>query len=462
MNKHIRLLALALIPLTLGACETSKTTSSESSVSSVSEITSTSTSEISVPSSTSTSEFTSAPTSSTSSETPTSSSTSSSTTSEPQPIEVHIGSFHEANYWDETIQAMIKYALGDSWEKFPSFIAPSYDASLTEEQVSTTESIVVVEVACYGVNPNSCTRLYKEKMEQYGYELSSLGNYGYQMIDYTSDLFLMFGINDEAAEPYFLISAYKQQTRDDQWASEFVNLYSDMEMPVCNAHAYNTSYDSNKDTLTVMAMFVDKSTALSHYRNALVKVGFTVQSTDSYGITTLIDSTGYLTVQLYMTYGDYECDALYITFTNLWPTVPIASFIGAQHFPKLNSQTAQYDGYSYVDSKGNGVDADYTLCLYYKNASSTDYGTYINQLVKIGMSKSENVVHSDNDTFSTELSMVTGGLSIEVDVFYRASVNMICIVIYQATIVNNQETKPHYEKTIIIYCDSRRTCDLRL
>ena len=447
MNKNIRLLALALIPLTLGACDMYKSTSSVSSdVSSVSEITSSTTtsSETSV---SSTSEYV---TSSTTSEI-TSSSSSSSSTSEPQPIEVKVGSFHEATYWDETIKEMIKFALGDSSDKFPEFIAPSYDASLREEAVSQTESVVVVDVACYGVNPNSCVRLFKEKMKAYGYTLSSLGNYGYQMIDYTSDLFMMFEINEESSDPYFLISAYKQQTRDNEWATSFVNLYADMNVPVCTAPAYNTSYDSSKDTLTVYAMFIDKSTALSTYRNALVRAGFTVTGTDSYGVTTLIDSTGYLTVQLYLTYGDYECDALYINFTNLWPTVPIASFIGAQGFPKLNSVTASYDGYTYVDTKGNNNDADYALCLYYKNASSTDYGTYINQLVNVGMQKGENTVYEDNDTFANDLTLLTSeGLSIHVKVLYRASINMLCIAIYQATTVNNQETKSYMKKQLFL------------
>lgn len=445
MNKHIRLLALALIPLTLGACNQNKITS-ESSVetsitSSVEESTPSSSSSESLTSitsssssSTSMSSTTSAP--STSSQEPISSSSSSSTsTSDPNEIHnVEIGDLYVTHYWDATIKDMIQRALGDSWNKVPEFVAPSYDAQLVIDQ-STGKDVLVVEVACYGVNPNSCVRIFRERMEELGYTLSSLGNYGYQMVDYTTDLFLSYQICDEDNDPYFLISAFKQVSREAEWATDFVNLYADMNIPVCEAPCYNTSYDSNKDTLTVFALFVDKSTALNTYATKLCRNGFTVKNTDSYGITTLIDDSGYLTVQLYLTYGDYDCDALYISFTNIWPTIPIASFIGAQGFPKLNSYTAIYDGYSYIDPVGQGNDADITLCIYYKNASSTDFGGYVTQLTNVGMTKGEMIAYSDNDTFAVPMTYVGGGMSVKVNVMYRASKNMICVVIYQAIII---------------------------
>ena len=444
MNKHLRLLALALIPLTLGACETNKTTSESSSVSSItfsvvesSSTTSSSETTTSITSSSSSLVPTSTSSSSTTSAEPISSSSSSSATStyDPNVVKnVEIDQLYETHYWDATIKDMIQRAIGDSSSKFPEFVAPSYDALLKYDE-SIGKDVLVIEVACYGVNPNSCIRLYKEKMEQYGYTLSSLGNYGYQMVDYTTDLFLNFEICDSDSNPYFLISAFKLVSREKEWATEFVNLYADMVIPACEAPCYNTSYDSSKDTLTVFALFVDKSTALNSYATKLCKNGFTVQSTDQYGVTTLIDDSGYLTVQLYLTYGDYDCDALYINFVNIWPTVGIASFIGAQGFPKLNSYTAIYDGYTYIDPVGQGKEEDYTLCIYYKNASSTDFGGYVSQLTNVGMSKGEMITYSDNDTYAVPMTYVGGGMSIKVNVMYRASMNMICVVIYQAIII---------------------------
>ena len=444
MNKHLRLLALALIPLTLGACETNKITSESSSASSITSTVVESTSTVS------SSETTSSITSSSSSLVPTSISSSSTTSAEPISSSsssshtstydpnvvknVEIGKLYITHYWDATIKDMIQRAIGDSSSKFPEFIAPSYDAVLDYND-SIGKDVLTIEIACYGVNPNSCVRLYKEKMEQYGYILSSLGNYGYQMVDYTTDLFLNFEVCDEERNPYFLLTAFKKVSRQKDWATEFVNLYADMSVPVCEAPSYDTTYDSNKDTLTVLALFIDRSTALNSYATKLCRNGFTVQSTDAYGITTLIDDSGYLTVQLYLAYGDYDCDALYINFVNKWPTVGIASFIGAQGFPKLDSHTAIYDGYSYIDPVGQGKEEDYTLCIYYKNASSTDFGGYVTQLTSVGMNKGEMITYSDNNTYAVPMTYVGGGMSVKVDVMYRSSTNMICVVIYQATII---------------------------
>lgn len=449
MRKHIRLLALALVPLMVVACQkpntSSEVSSSDSSIiSSLEESTSSTTSgESSVTSSTlSSSSSTSSSVSSTSSsssssissssEIPSSNSSSSSQPHVMTPEEIEFDEIYTAHYWDETIKSVAKRALGDSWNKVPEFIAPSYNTMLKKEAKDGQE-VIVMEVACYGVNPKSCTRLYQEKLEGNGFIISAMDgfSYGYQMEDYYYDLFVSYEVIEDK-DPYFLISAFIKKDREETWAKEFVNLYTGMDLPAFEAQCYTTNYDSQRDTLHIYAMFVDRQTAVTTYVNQLVKEGFIVKSTDNYGVTTLIDEEGYLTIQLYMTVGDYNCDALYIILNNSWPNVYIASFIGATSFPKLESDTALYDGYAFVDSVGQGLDKDITLCLYYKQASSVDFGGYVTQLTNIGMSKGDMISYEDNDTYAVLMTYVGGGMSIKVNVMYRTSMNMICIVIYQA------------------------------
>ena len=159
MRKHIRLFALALVPLMVVACQKPNTSSeisgSESSIISSSEesvTTSSTTSEVSTSSSSSIVSSTSSSSSSTSSSSissstssapsstsiPSSSSSSSSSTSSEKPAmtpeDVKLGELYVAHYWDETIKSVAKRALGDSWEKVPEFIAPSYDTCLLWHQ----------------------------------------------------------------------------------------------------------------------------------------------------------------------------------------------------------------------------------------------------------------------------------------------------------------------------------------
>ncbi len=432
MKKHFAILTATLLAMTLGACNTTGTSTSVST----SITTSTSTSSVEV--STSSDISSSLTTSSTSSSISSSSSSVSSTSSGPK--EVQIGEFYESRTWDESIVNMTKTVLGDYWEKVPVFLATRYEAYMNFND----GGVLTFQIRCFGVNGSSATRLYKEKMTEYGYYFSAESNYGYQMVDYYSDLFLAYAYEDlddlTIGTPFFVIQANIQQTREVAWNNVIVDLYTDITgVPACPAESYSTSYDNSKDTLTVFALFVDRNTVMSKYINELYKVGFTVKSTDQYGVTTLIDASGYLTVQLYLTYGDYDCDALYIIFVNIWPSVPIASFTNLAQFPRLTSDTALYDGYTYIDPVGNNNEKDFTLCIYYKSASTTDYENYVSSVINLGFTKGE-VETTETGIISTYLTAhvpfsETEVLNVTVRVLYQISSNMICIVFYQANVM---------------------------
>ena len=431
MKKHFAFLTATLLAMTLGACNTTGTSTS------VSTSITTSTSTSSVEASTS-SDISSSLTTSSISSSISSSSSSASTSSAPK--EVQIGEFYESRTWDESIVNMTKTVLGDYWEKVPVFLATRYEAYMNFND----GGILTFQIRCFGVNGSSATRLYKEKMTEYGYYFSAESNYGYQMVDYYSDLFLAYAYEDlddlTIGTPFFVIQANIQQTREVAWNSVIVDLYTDITgVPACPAESYSTSYDNSKDTLTVFALFVDKNTVMSKYINELYKVGFTVKSTDQYGVTTLIDASGYLTVQLYLTYGDYDCDALYINFVNVWPSVPIASFTNLAQFPRLTSDTALYDGYTYIDPVGNNNEKDFALCVYYKSASTTDYENYISSVINLGFTKGQ-VETSETGIISTYLTArvpysETETANVTVRVLYQLSSNMICIVFYQANVM---------------------------
>ena len=350
MKKHFAFLTATLLAMTLGACNTTGTSTSVST----SIITSTSTSSVEASTSSDISSYLT-----TSSISSSISSSSSSTSSGPK--EVQIGEYYESYSWDLTIKNMTKTVLGDLWEKVPEFTATRYEAVMG---YADQNGPLTFQITCYGANASSAVRLYKERMEAYGYYFSAENNYGYQMVDYYNDLFLAYNVVSENVEvPYFVIQANIQQTRESEWNSAIVDLYADTTgIPSCPAMSYETLYDNTKDTLSVMANFVDRTTVVTKYMSELSKVGFTATSIDTTDITTLVDSTGFLTVTLYLTYGVYDCDALYINFVNVWPSVGIASFTSLTQFPRLVSDTAKYDGYTYMDV-GSEYIHDYRICI---------------------------------------------------------------------------------------------------
>lgn len=436
MKKHFAFLTATLLAVSLSACNGTGS-STGGNTSSASDIT-TSSSVIESSSSDEVTSSSSINSVSSSSSSISSSSSSSSTSSAETPKDVKIGEVYTSNYWDLTIKNMTKTVLGDLWEKVPEFTTTRYEAVMGYAEQNAP---LTIQIKCYGANASSAVRLYKERMEALGYYFSAENNYGYQMVDYYSDLFLAYSLVTENTEvPYFVIQSNVQQTREVAWNNVIVDLYTDITgVPACPAESYSTSYDNTKDTLTVFALFVDKNTVMSKYINELYKVGFTVKSTDQYGVTTLIDASGYLTVQLYLTYGDYDCDALYINFVNIWPSVPIASFTNLAQFPRLTSDTALYDGYTYIDPVGNNNEKDFTLCIYYKSASTTDYENYVGSVINLGFTKGE-VETTETGIISTYLNAhvpfsETEVLNVTVRVLYQISSNMICIVFYQANVM---------------------------
>ena len=435
MKKHFAFLTATLLAVSLSACNTTgssaggNTSSASDTTTSSSFIESSSSDEV-----TSSSSINSV---SSSSSSISSSSSSSSSSSVETPKDVQIGEVYKTNVWDITVKNMTKTVLGDLWEKIPEFTSQRYEALMAYPDGS---NVLTFQIKCFGANASSAVRLYKERMEAYGYYFSAENNYGYQMVDYYSDLFLAFSLETENTEvPCFIIQSNIQQTREKEWNTNIVNLYTDLDnVPACPAQSYQTSYDSSKDTLTVFALFVDKTTVVSKYMSELVKAGFTSKGTDNYGATTMVDPSGYVSVVLYLTYGDYDCDALYINFVNVWPAVGIASFTAISQFPKLVSDIAKYDGYSYLNL-GSEEDPDYRICIYYINASSTDYEGYIDDLMTYGFSK-QNVEVSETNIVSTYLNMVyeyqdgpyKDNLILTIRVLYQISSNTICLVIEKA------------------------------
>ena len=179
MKKHFSLLTAAMLMVTLAACTPAASSSVVSSSSEPSSISSSL--EESSSSDTSTS------LSSSSSSSISSSSSSSSTSSVEAPKEVKIGEVYTSNYWDITIENMLDTVLGDLSEKVPVFTSQRYEALMAYPDGSQT---LTFQIKCYGANASSAMRIYKEKMEACGYYFSAENNYGYQMVDYYSDLFL--------------------------------------------------------------------------------------------------------------------------------------------------------------------------------------------------------------------------------------------------------------------------------
>ena len=437
MKKHFAFLTATLLAVSLSACNgtsssTGGTTSTSDIITSSSVIESSSSDEV-----TSSSSINSVSSSSSSSSV-SSSSSSSSTSSVSTPKDVKIGEVYTSNYWDITIENMLDIVLCDLSEKVPVFTSQRYEALMAYPDGSQT---LTFQIKCYGANASSAMRIYKEKMEACGYYFSAENNYGYQMVDYYSDLFLAYSLEGADTDtPCFVIQTNIQQTREAEWNNNAVSLYTDLDnIPACPAESYSTSYDNSKDTLTVFALFVDRNTVVNKYMSELVKAGFTSQGTDQYGATTMIDSTGYVSVVLYLTYGDYDCDALYINFVNVWPSVGIASFTLLTQFPKVTSDTAKFDRYKYFDLVGEGNEKDYVLCIYYLYVSASDYESYVDALINYGFDKGE-VTVSETNIITTELNVNmiidTGAIyKINVEVLYQVASNIICIVLHPATAI---------------------------
>lgn len=351
---------------------------------------------------------------------------------DPPKEEIQISKLYKFNVWDEQLDDVAKKAVGDSYVKIPKFIATRYETEVNT-YVADNETFLIFTVACFGPNPSSAERIYREKMVEYGFTMSSQGQYGFLMKDYESDLFLDYAIVTDDVEPYFEIKSYVRNTRQLEWDSYFIDLYAGMHVPVCPANAYNNLYNNVQNEVIVYAMFLENN-AMSNYQKILTDAGYTYNRNSTTDCVVYDDQTGYVSVQVYETYGDYNTEALYITITNSWPTFTILAFNGIKDFPKLDSNNATYGSYDFYDPKKEGNEDDYILRVFYDNATNVDYSNYVSLLINdYGFIGSDQKMYDDGSV-SIMLSLTTESYDVVVSVAFAISQeynNYVCIAFYQ-------------------------------
>ena len=344
---------------------------------------------------------------------------------DPPKQEIELSKIYKFNVWDDQLDEVVKKGVGDSYDKIPKFIATRYEAELNN-YVADNETFIIFTVACFGTNASSAERIYREKMTANGFTLSSQGQYGYLMRDYESDLFLDYAIVTDDVEPYFELKAYVRYTRQLEWDSYFIDLYAGMHVPVCPANAYSNLYNNIQNEVNVYAMFVEIN-AMSNYEKILKDAGYTYNRNSTTDCIVYDDPTGYVSVTVYETYGDYNSESLYITITNSWPTFVIMAFNGITNFPKINCDDAVYGGWGMTD-------AEDVLLIYFDNVTNEDYVSYINLLVDEYNFVASNQRNGENGRIFVDLTLTTDSYDIELTLGFEPNDkynNSICIAFYQ-------------------------------
>ncbi len=346
--------------------------------------------------------------------------------------QIVINQVYKTNYWDDTIIDLMKYSIGDQYVNIPEFITTRYEG-FASQIVKDNVTITYTNIKCFGVSSQSANRLYAEKMEEKEFYVLTDLLYGYRFVDYSKDLFLNYGMmKDETTnETFFNLQMSVRETRELEWASSFIQEYMEVDVPSCEAEAYNFAYDDYYERIIVNALFVNDG-ALNTYKNKLISNHYVLTGTDEgYGGFQLVDPTGYVTVTIYDMVGEYECKALYIQIDNSWPTLEIGAFLGV-YLPKLQSESAVYGGWNYYDpDQTDGDTSDYVLLIFYDYASNADYDNYLTQLVNAGFS-SGTTTNNDGILITPLTATHPNGKSLELSLQYQISTNTICLAVYQA------------------------------
>ncbi|MBO6280502.1 MAG: hypothetical protein J6M95_02860 [Bacilli bacterium] len=338
-----------------------------------------------------------------------------------------------ANSWDDTIDKLIRYSIGDQAKYIPVFTSINYEAFVSKT-TSNNQLIKYTNIKCFGVSNTTANRLYGEKLEEK--EFSVVGDYlyAYRFVDYSSDLFVNYGImtDESSGTTFFNLQLSIRKTRETTWDGAFIKEYLEVDVPSYEAPAYNFVYDSYYERIVVNALFVEDN-ALTKYSQILQSNSYVITNTDTAnGGIQLLDPTGYITITLYSMVGEYECNLLYIAIDNAWPTLEIGAFLGV-YLPKLEgSETATYWGWTYYDpDQEDGSTDDYVLLIYYDYASEDDYDHYLDQLVAAGFNKGEET--EESGVLSTPLFAIhPNGSTLEMKLQYQISSQTICLAIYQA------------------------------
>lgn len=296
---------------------------------------------------------------------------------QPQELVVDDNTVVTSETWDEDINKVIDYVLGEEHPIVPAYKTLSYEASISVIQGSdSSTSIKVAEIKCFTSILSVAVSNYEKQLKEAGYYLHSEHPYGYRMLSYTTDMCIEYETvqkSDSNPKSYFHLRVYKVDMREPSWYSDSILYYIGAEIPEFEAPSYYYEMDPYTFQFNILCNFVNEGD-MESYVNKATKMGYHLVS-DTYYDYELESDDKYVTIQIYETSTDYGALGVLLKITNRWPHIPINALLG-EDLPKLRSTCSDFS-YTYISQASS-------YCLYFDNSSLDEFLHYKDLLVAAG------------------------------------------------------------------------------
>lgn len=340
---------------------------------------------------------------------------------------------YESKTWDDKVNKVIEYIIGDAISSVPTYGALNYKAFI---DVQTNEGVTIksAHVYCYPVSETKSQEEYETKLKNKGYIPSSEGSYAYYKASKVDDVYSYYDVL-KAPEDYAIldISYYRVTNRYDSWDDNLFTAFLGFTLPNIEAESYEYYYTPTAGvnypaTLSGYANVVETN-ALSTYKTKLLTTsGFTLESSDANYYHFVKTSDNDVSILIGESYTAYNEPAIYFKVTNAWPYLELTSALG-KSLPKLNA-LGTYSGYE-VNQLQSG---DYYLAIYYDDVTVEAYQTYDSQLKQAGFTYTE--VEGVTNPGNYESTNPKIGLTYysyftnDVSIFYYSNASSLYIIVY--------------------------------
>ena len=345
---------------------------------------------------------------------------------------VNDNTIYESREWDDKVNKVIEYIVGDAIKDVPTYRVLNYKAFI---DVQTSEDTIIksAHVYCYPVSEANAQNEYETKLKNNGYVASSESSYAFYKASKVDDVYAYYDIV-KAPEEYAILdlSFYRVTNRYDSWNNDLFRSFLGFTLPSIEAESYEYYYTPSAGTNYPASVSgyanVVGINALNAYKNKLLSNGFTLDSSDAYYYRLVKTDDHDVSIMIGDSYSAYDEAAIYFKITNAWPYLELTSVLG-KNLPKLNA-VGTYSGYEINQLQ----DGSYYLAIYYDNVNVEAYQTYDYQLRQIGLTYTE-LAEGDNPGSYTSSNPNIGltyysYFTSDVSIFYYSNASSLYIIVY--------------------------------
>lgn len=308
--------------------------------------------------------------------------------------------------WDDQIKYMIDKVSGSGSNYVPIPFGTHYFAFY-----ETIDNISCTVIGTYGADENNIEKDYSKQLVDAKFMLGS-NPYGYYMISKTDDLCVQYSIVDaQEAGKIFQLIIYRITTRQLEFPEQLVNQVIGQSIPTPDCESYSAYFDQYNLKVSIYANSIGLNGLVDYHNKVLATNNFVLKSNTADGYI-YSSKDGYINLEVYPAYDEYNRESLLIRVSSYWPSLYILLCVG-EPLPKVFDEYVS-NNVSFAITEDNNY-----FLIYNDYAEEELYASYCQTLVSLGWTIVDET--SGSVSVSKYFSKNVNGKTVEFSVSYGTS-----------------------------------------